>query len=65
MPILGNMGNLMYVVLAIVGGLMVYFQAPNLTWRGFSPVSVGHYHTFWDVQTVMRQTVDRAPTRWH
>ena len=27
MPILGNMGNLMYVILAIVGGLMVYSQA--------------------------------------
>lgn len=60
MPILGNMGNLMYVVLAIVGGLMVYFQAPNLTWRGFSPVSVGIIITFLGMSRQLAQTVGQS-----
>ena len=60
MPILGNMGNLMYVVLAIVGGMMVYFQAPNLTWRGFSPVSVGIIITFLGMSRQLAQTVGQS-----
>ena len=30
MPILGNIGNFLYVLIAIVGGLLICFAAPNL-----------------------------------
>ena len=60
MPILGNMGNLMYVVLAIVGGLMVYCKAPNLTLSGFSPVSVGIIITFLGMSRQLAQTVGQS-----
>ena len=35
MPALGNIGNIMYVVIAIVGGVMILEQTPNihLAWR--------------------------------
>lgn len=60
MPILVNMGNLMYVVLAIVGGLMVYCKAPNLTLSGFSPVSVGIIITFLGMSRQLAQTVGQS-----
>ena len=31
MPLLGNLGNVMYVVVALVGGSLLLFQAPNLS----------------------------------
>ena len=43
MPILNNVGNLMYVVLAIVGGLLVYCGAPNLSLGG-NGVRYDRYH---------------------
>ncbi len=60
MPILNNLGNIMYVVLALVGGLMVYFQAPNLTLRGFSPVSIGIIITFLGMSRQLSQTVGQS-----
>lgn len=41
MPILNNVGNLMYVVLAIVGGLLVYCGAPNLSLGGNGVLTIG------------------------
>lgn len=60
MPILGNMGNIMYVVLAIVGGLMVAAHAPNLTLTGFSPVSIGVIVTFLGMSRQLAQTVGQS-----
>ena len=34
MPILGNIGNVLYVVVAIVGGLLLLSNAPNLSFSG-------------------------------
>jgi ATP-binding cassette subfamily B protein len=33
-PIIGNIGNIIYVVLAIVGGLLIMFKAPSLSISG-------------------------------
>ena len=33
-PIIGNVGNIVYVVLAIVGGLLILFKAPSLSISG-------------------------------
>ncbi len=40
-PILANVGNISYVVLAIVGGLLVTAKVPNLTIHGFNTVTIG------------------------
>ena len=36
MPILNNMGNVLYAVVAMVGGLLLLFQAPNLSLSGMA-----------------------------
>ncbi len=33
-PVIGNIGNLLYVVLAVVGALLVVFQVPNISMSG-------------------------------
>jgi len=35
-PIIGNIGNIIYVVLAIVGGLLILFKAPSLSISGLA-----------------------------
>ncbi len=39
MPIMGNLGNILYVLLALVGGVLVALQVPNLTITGFEPLT--------------------------
>lgn len=34
MPIMGNIGNILYVLIAFVGGLLILFGAPNLSLSG-------------------------------
>lgn len=38
MPIMSNIGNILYVLIAFVGGLLVALNVPNLTIKGFDPV---------------------------
>ncbi|MBO5927325.1 MAG: ABC transporter ATP-binding protein, partial [Clostridia bacterium] len=38
MPIMGNIGNILYVLLAFVGGILVSVGARNLTITGFEPL---------------------------
>jgi len=33
-PIINNIGNIIYVLLAVAGGLMIFFHAPNLSFSG-------------------------------
>ena len=37
-PIMNNLGNLLYVLIAFAGGLLVYFNVPNLSINGFEPL---------------------------
>jgi len=39
MPIMGNLGNILYVLLAFVGGLLVALGIRNLTITGFDPLT--------------------------
>ena len=41
MPALGNIGNIMYVVIAIVGGVMILEQTPNIHVFGVDVITVG------------------------
>ncbi len=38
MPIMGNLGNALYVTVAFIGGLLIAFNVPNLTITGFQPL---------------------------
>lgn len=40
MPALGNLGNLLYIALAIIGGVFIAFKVPNLTLTGISATSI-------------------------
>ncbi|MBQ7340479.1 MAG: ABC transporter ATP-binding protein [Clostridia bacterium] len=37
-PIMNNLGNILYVLLAFAGGLLVFYNIPNLTITGFEPL---------------------------
>ncbi|MBE7086965.1 MAG: ABC transporter ATP-binding protein [Clostridiales bacterium] len=39
MPIMGNIGNILYVLLAFTGGLLVALNVQNLTITGFDPLT--------------------------
>lgn len=60
MPILGNVGNLMYVLLAVIGGLMVYLKAPNISLTGVSTVSIGIIVSFLGMSRQLSQTIGQA-----
>ena len=38
MPIMGNIGNILYVFIAFIGGLLVALNVPNLSITGFDPI---------------------------
>ncbi|MBQ9008346.1 MAG: ABC transporter ATP-binding protein, partial [Clostridia bacterium] len=57
MPILNNIGNLMYVLLAIVGGLLAVMKVPNLSLRGIEPITIGAIVSFLGMSRQMSQTV--------
>ncbi|MDE6188923.1 MAG: ABC transporter ATP-binding protein/permease [Clostridia bacterium] len=41
MPILGNIGYVLYVIVAIVGGLLVLYNVPNLSLTGLAAAGIG------------------------
>lgn len=59
MPILANVGNIMYVVLAITGGLLVVAHVPNLTLLGISPITIGVIISFLALSRQLSQTVSQ------
>ena len=60
MPVLGNVGNIMYVVLALVGGLLAVLNIPNLTIRGFSTLSIGVIVSFLSLSRQLSMTVSQV-----
>ena len=46
MPIMSNLTNLQYVLLAIIGGILVAYNIPNLTILGFTTIGVGTIASF-------------------
>ena len=59
MPILMNVGNISYVVLAIIGGLMAVAKVPNLSLRGFNTVSIGVIVSFLSLSRSLSMTVSQ------
>ena len=50
----------MYVLLAVVGGLLVYFHASNFCLTGVSPVTVGIIVSFLSMARQLSQTIGQA-----
>ena len=41
MPIMGNIGNLLYIAVIVVGTLLFVFKVDNLSIRGLQPINIG------------------------
>ena len=59
MPILANVGNLQYVFLAIVGGLMVSSKVQNISLSGTTTLSVGTIVSFLSLSRQLSQTISQ------
>lgn len=59
MPILGNVGNILYVVLAIVSGLMVTFGATNVGLSGIATITPGIIVSFLGMSRQFSQTISQ------
>ena len=65
MPILGNIGNIMYVSLALIGAILVYYNVPNISISAlikgdFAPLSIGIAVTFLGMSRQLSQTIGQV-----
>jgi len=60
MPILANIGNIMYISLAIFGGVLVAAHAPNVYLFGVDTVTVGVIVSFLTMTRQLSQSVGQA-----
>ena len=58
-PILNNMGNLMYVLLAIVGAMLIYFGVTNVGIAGTETISAGVIVSFLSMARQFSQTISQ------
>ena len=59
MPILANIGNIMYVLLAIVGGIMVTLKVPNLSLGGSPTLTIGVIVSFLGISRQLSVTISQ------
>ena len=57
MPILNNLGNIMYVLLAILGGLLVFSHAVNVSLTGMGTITAGIIVSFLSMSRQLSQTI--------
>ncbi|MCR4600974.1 MAG: ABC transporter ATP-binding protein/permease [Clostridia bacterium] len=60
MPVLGNLGNLLYVVIAVVGGLMVFGGVNNIGFSGMGLVTAGMIISFLSMARNLSQTIGQV-----
>ncbi len=60
MPILNNLGNLMYVSLDVIGGLLLYFHVSNVSWAGIGTISAGIIVAFLGMARQLSQTIGQS-----
>ncbi len=58
-PILNNVGNLMYVILALVGAVLVYFRVTNIGLAGIGIISTGIIVSFLSLARQFSQTISQ------
>ena len=59
-PIMGNIGNIMYVLLAILGTILYLTQTPNLSLSGIAPLQIGSAVAFLQMSRQFTQNVNQA-----
>ena len=60
MPILANVGNIMYVLLAVAGGLLVVMNVPNISITGFEAISIGVIVSFLALSRQLSHTISQV-----
>ena len=60
MPVMSNITNLQYVFLAIVGGILLVTNTPNLTILGLSAISVGIIASFLQLGRAFTQPISQV-----
>ena len=60
MPTLGNIGNILYVAVALIGGIMVELQTPNFGFAGMGAITVGVVVSFLGMVRNFTQTLGQA-----
>ncbi|WP_022868263.1 ABC transporter ATP-binding protein [Schaalia vaccimaxillae] len=60
MPALGNMGNLLYVIVAIAGGLLIQYDVHNVALSGMSVVTVGIIVSYLAMVRQLSQTIGQG-----
>ena len=60
MPIMGNLGNFQYVLLAIVGGALAISGVPNLSFTGISAMTLGGIATFLQLSRSFTQPISQV-----
>ncbi len=60
MPILNNVGNIMYVLLAVAGGLLLCFDIGNVSLAGMGTVTAGIIISFLGMARQLSQTIGQA-----
>ncbi len=64
MPILGNLGNILYVVIAIVGGALVHTQFENISLAGLGLVTPGIIISFLSMTRQLSQTIGQVSNQF-
>ncbi len=60
MPILGNVGNLLYVILAVVGALLIWLGVTNVGLAGTEAISAGIIVSFLSMSRQFSQTIGQV-----
>lgn len=60
MPMLSNIGNLMYVVLAVLGAVLVYFEAVNISLTGAGTLTMGIIVSFLSMSRQLSQIIGQV-----
>jgi len=59
-PAMGNLGNLLYVLIAIVGGLLIQLQVTNIGFSGMGTITVGIIVSYLAMVRQLSQTINQA-----
>lgn len=63
MPIMGNLGHLQYVLVAIVGGLLAIAAVPNSTLTGIGTMTLGQHCFFLQLSRSFTMPISQFPSR--
>ncbi|WP_250738911.1 ABC transporter ATP-binding protein, partial [Actinomyces sp. 186855] len=59
-PVMGNLGNLLYVLVAVVGGLLIQLEVTNIGFSGMGTVTVGIIVSYLSMVRQLSQTIGNA-----